>query len=78
MKNTFTNKLTISVLLASLAFLSLSASAGQDENLRYINQQFHKLQQQAKATEAATQEAAAIKAEECKKQMEQGKNTSGT
>lgn len=36
MKNTFTNKLTVTVLLASLAFLSLNASAGQDSNQRFI------------------------------------------
>ena len=77
MKNTYTNKLTAIVLAASLALLSISASAGQDESQRYITQQVHKLQQQAKAAEAAKQEAA-IKQAECMKQMEQGNHASGS
>lgn len=78
MKNTYTNKLTAIVLAASLALLSISASAGQDESQRYITQQVHKLQQQAKAAEAAKQEAAAIKQAECMKQIEQGNHASGS
>ena len=76
MKNTYTNKLTVTVLLASFAFLSLPASARGYDDTQHHLQEIYKLQQQAKAAEAAKQEA--IKAEECKKQMEQGKNTSGT
>lgn len=78
MKNTYTNKLTVSVLLASLAFLSLPASAGQDGNQRFMLEQVTKLQQQAKAAEAAKQEAAAIKQAECMKQMEPGNHASGS
>lgn len=77
MRNTYTNKLTVTVLLASFAFLSLSASAGQDGSQRLLLEQTIKQQQQTKATEAARQHAAAIKAEECKKQMEHGKDASG-
>lgn len=75
MKNTFTNKLTVTVLLASLAFLSLNASAGQDSNQRFIIEQVIKLKQ-AKAAEMSKQEA--IQQAECMKQMEQSKNASGS
>lgn len=78
MKNTYTNKLTLTAVLASFAFLPLPASAGQDESQRYITQQAHKLQQQAKTIEAAKKEAAAIKQAECMRQMEQGNHASGS
>ncbi len=78
MKNTYTNKLSAIVLATSLTYLSLSASAGQDESQRYITQQVHKLQQQAKAVQAAKQEAAAIKQAECMRKMEQGNHASGS
>lgn len=77
MKTTYTNKLTVTVLLASFAFLSLTASAGQDGNQRLMIEKVIKLQQQAKAAEAVKQQMASIKAEECKKQIEQGKNATG-
>lgn len=77
MKNTNTNKLTVTVLIASLTFLSLPASAGQDESQRYVTQQAHKKLQQAKEQAKANDATAAIKAEECKKLMEHGKNVSG-
>lgn len=67
MKTSYTNKLTVTALLASFAFLSLTASAGQDRELRLAIQQSIKIQQQSKATEAARQHVAAIKAEECRK-----------
>lgn len=67
MKTSYTNKLIVTALLASFAFLSLTASAGQDRELRLAIQQSIKLQQQSKATEAARQHVAAIKAEECRK-----------
>lgn len=78
MKNTLTNKLTLIALVAGLASLSLSASAGQDENQRYITQQVHKLQQQAKTIEAANKAAAAIKQAECMRQMEQSNHVSSS
>jgi len=77
MNTLYFKKLSITVLMASLGFLSLSAIAGQDGNQRLMIEQVIKLQQQTKATEAARQHAAAIKAEECRKQMEQGKNATG-
>ena len=77
MKNTYTNKLTVTALLACFAFLSLTAYAGQDGNQRLMLEQVIKLQQQAKAAEAVKQQVAAIKAEECKSQIEQGKNATG-
>ena len=76
MKNTYTNKLTVTALLACFVF-SLTASAGQDGNQRLMLEQVIKLQQHAKAAEAAKQQVAAIKAEECKTQIEQGKNATG-
>ena len=78
MKNTYTNKLTITALLASLAFLSISASAGQDEIQRQMIQRSFKLQQQTKAVEAAKQEAAVMKQAECMRQMELSNNAKGT
>lgn len=77
MKNTYTKKLTVTALLACFAFLSLTASAGQDGNQRLMIEQVIKLQQQDKAAEATKQQVAAIKAEECKRQIEQGKTGSG-
>lgn len=78
MKNTYTNKLAVIALVAGLAFLSLSASAGQDGNQRFMLEQVTKLQQQAKVAEVARQQAAAIKQAECMKQMEQGNHASGS
>lgn len=77
MKNTYTNKLAVAVLVASLASLSLSVSAGQDESQRYITQQLHKKLQQTKAQNKANEVATGIEAIECKKMMEDGKNPSG-
>ena len=77
MNTLYLNKLSVTLLMASLGFLSLSALAGQDSNQRLMIEQTIKQQQQTKATEAARQHAAAIKAEECKKQIEQGRNATG-
>ncbi|MBC7787220.1 MAG: hypothetical protein H7Z18_07200 [Methylophilaceae bacterium] len=76
MKNT--NKLSVIALAASLAFLSISASAGQDEIQRQMTQRAYKLQQQTKAVEAAKQEATVIKQAECMRQMELSNNAKGT
>lgn len=76
MSTPYLKKLSVTVLTASLVFLSLSALSGQDSNQRLMIEQAMKKQQQTKATEAATQHEAAIKAEECKKQMEHGKDAS--
>ena len=73
MKNTYTNKLTVTVLLASFAFLSLPASARDDGIPSRAQQQVFKLQQQIKATEARNQQTGVIKTAECKKLVEQGK-----
>lgn len=70
MKNTYANKFSVAILLGGLAFLSLTASAGQDESQRYITQQVQKLQQQPK------QEAAIVKQAECMRQMKQGNHIS--
>ncbi|NOT15687.1 MAG: hypothetical protein HOP21_08980 [Methylotenera sp.] len=77
MKNTYTNKLAVAIMVASLGFLSLSAMAGQDFFQQQMTQRVMKAKQQAKVAEAAKQQAAAIKAEECKTQIEQGKNATG-
>ena len=73
MKNTYTNKLTVTVLLASFAFLSLPASARDDGIPSRMQQQVFKLQQQIKATEASKQQADTIQTAECKKLEAQGK-----
>ena len=78
MKTTYTNKRTVVILAISLGFLSLPASAGQDENQRYLIQQAVTAKQQAQAVEASKQQADAIKLEECKKLIEQSKNASGS
>ncbi|MDP3008169.1 hypothetical protein [Methylotenera mobilis] len=77
MNTLYLKKLSVTLLMASLGFLSLSAIAGQDSNQRLMIEQTIKQQQQSKATEAARQHAAAIKAEECKKQTEHGKDAGG-
>lgn len=71
-------KLSVTVLMASLGFLSLPATAGQDSNQRLMLEQINKLQQQAKATESAKQKADAIKLEECKKMKDHAKPTNGS
>lgn len=78
MKNTYTNKLTVAVLLASFAFQSLPASARDDDIPSRMQQQVFKLQQQIKeqqikAAEASKQQADTIQAAECKKLEVQGK-----
>lgn len=78
MKTTFTSTLTVASMALSMGLLSLSASAGQDEGQRYLIQQVQKAKQQAQASEASKQEASAIKAEECRKLLEQGKATNGS
>lgn len=76
MKNT--NKLSVIALVAGLAFLSISASAGQDEIQRLMIQRAYKLKQQTKAAEAAKQEVSVIKQADCIRQMELSKNAKGT
>lgn len=78
MNTLYLKKLSVTLLMASLGFLSLSALAGQDSNQRMMIEQAIKQQQQAKAAESAKKQADAIKLEECKKQMEHGKDASGT
>ena len=73
MKNTYTNKLTITVLLASFAFLSLPASARDDGIPSRAQQQVFKLQQQIKVAEARNQQTDVIKTAACHKLVEQGK-----
>ncbi len=73
MKNIYTNKLTVTILLASFVFLSLPASARDDGIPSRAQQQVFKLQQQIKATEARNQQTDVIKTAECKKLVEQGK-----
>lgn len=73
MKNTYTNKLTVTVLLASFAFLSLPASARDDGIPSRAQQQVFKLQQQIKVAEARNQQSDAIKTAVCQKLVEQGK-----
>ncbi len=73
MKNTYTNKLTVTVLLASFAILSLPAFARDDGIPSRMQQQVFKLQQQIKATEASKQQADTIQTAECKKLEAQGK-----
>lgn len=78
MNTLYLRKLSITVLMASLGFLSLSAIAGQDGNQRLMLERINQLQQQAKATEAAKKQADAIKLEECKKMIDQAKPTNGS
>jgi len=66
MNTLYLKKLSVTVLMASLGFLSLSALAGQDSNQRMMIEQAIKQQQQAKAAESAKKQADAIKLEECK------------
>lgn len=75
MNTLYLKKLSVTVLMASLGFLSLSALAGQDSNQRWLTEQVIKQKQQAKATESAKNQADAIKLEECKKMIDQAKQT---
>lgn len=77
MNTLYLKKLSVTLVMASLGFLSLSALAGQDSNQRLMIEQTIKQLQQTKATEAARQHDAAIKAEECKKQIEHREDASG-
>jgi len=78
MNTLYLRKLSVSLLMASLGFLSLSALAGQDSNQRLMIEQTIKQQQQAKATESAKKQADAIKLEECKTMIDQTKHTNGS
>lgn len=78
MNTLYLKKLSVTVLMASLGFLSLSAIAGKDGNQRLMLERINQLQQQAKATEAAKKQADAIKLEECKKMIDQAKPTNGS
>ena len=78
MNTLYLKKLSVTVLMASLGFLSLSALAGQDGNQRLMLDQINKLQQQAKAAESAKKQADAIKLEDCKKMIDQAKQSSGS
>lgn len=73
MKNTYTNKLTLTVLLASFAFISLPASAGKDDIQSRMTQQVYQLQQQAKVAQVSKQDSATNKVAECKRLAAQGK-----
>lgn len=73
MKNTYTNKLTLTVLLASFAFLPLPASAGKDDIQSRMTQQVYQLQQQAKDAQVSKQDPATNKVVECKRLAAQGK-----
>ncbi|MDP3008170.1 hypothetical protein [Methylotenera mobilis] len=73
MKNTYTNKLTLTVVLASFAFLSLPASAGKDDIQSRMTLQVYQLQQQAKVAQASKQDSATNKVVECKRLLAQGK-----
>lgn len=75
MNTLYLKKLSVTVLMASLGFLSLSALAEQDSNQRWLTEQVIKQKQQAKATESAKNQADAIKLEECKKMIDQAKQT---
>lgn len=77
MNTLYLKKLSVAALVASLGFTSLSSTAGQDSNQRLMIEQTIKQLQQTKATEAARQHNAAIKAEECKKQIEHREDASG-
>lgn len=70
MKTISENRLMMAILAGSLGFLSLSATAGQDESQRWLIQQTIKAKQQAKAAEAAK----AAKLAECRKLLEQNKD----
>lgn len=78
MNTLYFKKLSVTLLMASLGFLSLSAIAGQDSNQRWLTEQVIKQKQQAKATESAKNQADAIKLEECKKMIDQAKHTNGS
>ena len=73
MKNTYINKLTLTVVLASFAFLSLPASAGKDDIQSRMTQQVYQLQQQAKVAQVSKQDSATNKVVECKRLAAQGK-----
>lgn len=76
MSTPYLKKLSVTILITSLGFISISAIAVQDSYQRLMIEQAMKKQQQTKATEAATQHDAAVKAEKCQKQMEHGKDAS--
>ena len=78
MNTLYLRKLSVTVLMASLGFLSLSALAAQDSNQRWLTEQIIKQKQQAKATESAKKQADAIKLEECKTMIDQAKHPSGS
>lgn len=78
MNTLYLKKLSVTLLMASLGFLSLSALAGQDSNQRMMIEQAIKQQQQAKAAESAKNQTDAIKLEECKKLIDQAKLTNGS
>ncbi len=73
MKNIYTNKLTLTVVLASFAFLSLPAFAGKDDIQSRMTQQVYQLQQQAKVAQISKQDSATNKVVECKRLAAQGK-----
>lgn len=73
MKNTYTKKLTVTVLIASFAFLSLPALASKDDIQSLAAAQIYKLQQQIKSAEANKQAIDVTKSAECKKLEEQSK-----
>lgn len=78
MNTIYLKKLSAILLIANLGFVSLPALACQDGSQRLLFEQTIKQQQQAKATEAAKQHAAALKADQCNKQMQFGRDNKGT
>jgi hypothetical protein len=75
MKNKSTNKLMLTVVLASFAFLSLPASAGKGDIQSRMTQQVYQLQQQAKVAQISKQDSATNKVVECKRLAAQGKKS---
>ncbi len=73
MKHTYTNKLSVVLLAASLSFLTLPVFASKEDIQSRASVQIYKLQQQIKAAEANKQQTETVKAVECKKLVEQGK-----
>lgn len=78
MNTLYLKKLSVTVLMASLGFLSLTAVAGQDSNQRLIVEQIIKQKQQDKVTESVKKQADAIKLEECKTTVDQAKPANGS
>ncbi|MBC7787219.1 MAG: hypothetical protein H7Z18_07195 [Methylophilaceae bacterium] len=72
MKNTYTNKLTVTVLLAGLAFISSTAFAGKDDIQSRATQQVAQFQQQIQVADMSKQDAT-TKVLACKKLVDQGK-----